>query len=155
MTDATDSDDGAGAFERTVDAVFTAEVAREVHEAIDFEAILADQPADQPVDFDQLADALGRPVGRLLAKRLVDSGGVSGFAKKVVVSEVGNRAATKAFQVTADAVDVGPSGESLDGVDAGSDASGVVDAAGEDHTGVLDEADEWSGSGEETTGSDD
>lgn len=145
MTDSTDSDDGgAGAFERTVDAAFTAEVAREVHEAIDFEAILADQPADEPIDFDQLADALGRPVGRLLAKRLVDSSGATGFAKRVVVSEVGNRAATKALQATADAVDVGSTGESLDGVDAGSDASGIHDTAGDDHRGVLDETDEWS-----------
>lgn len=144
MTDSTDDDGGAGAFERTVDAVFAAEVAREVHDAVDFEAILADQPVDEPIDFDQLADALGRPIGRLLAKRLVDSEGATGLAKRVVVSEVGNRAATKALRATADAVDVGPAGESLDGVDAGGDASGVHDAAGDDHRGVLDETEEWS-----------
>lgn len=154
MTDSTDDDGGAGAFERTVDAVFTADVAREVHDAIDFEAILADQPADEPIDFDHLADTLGRPVGRLLAKRLVDDDGATGLAKQVVVSQVGNTAATKALRVTAEAVDGGPAGESLDGVDAGGDASGVHDTAGGDHSGVLDETGEWSDD-ENTTGSGD
>lgn len=144
MTDSTDDDGGAGAFERTVDAVFTADVAREVHDAIDFEAILADQPADEPIDFDHLSDTLGRPVGRLLAKRLVADDGATGLAKRVVVSEVGNRATTKALRVTADAVDGGPAGESVEGVDAGGDASGVHDAAGGDHEGVLGETEEWS-----------
>lgn len=143
MTDSSDTDDGADGFERVVDAVFTADVAREVHAAIDFEAILADQPADEPIDVDHLADTLGRPVGRLLAKRLVDSGGVTGLAKRAVVSEVGDRVATKALYATADAVDVGPAGESVDGVDAGGDASGVRDAAGDDHEGVLGETGEW------------
>lgn len=143
MTDSTDDDGGAGAFERTVDVVFTAEAAREIHDAIDFEAILADQPADEPIEFDQLADALGRPVGRLLAKRLIDDDGATGLAKRVVVSQVGDRAATKALRVAADAVGGDSSGESLDGVDAGGDASGVHDAAGDDHEGVLGETDEW------------
>ena len=144
MTDTPGSDDGgADAFERTVDAVFTAEVAREIREAIDFEAILDDQPANEPIDFDHLADALGRPVGRLLAKRIVDDDGATGLAKRVVVSEVGNRAATEVLRATADVVDTGPSGESLDGVDAGGDSSGIHDAAGDDHRGVLDETGEW------------
>jgi hypothetical protein len=143
MTDSTDTDGGeAGAIERAIDAVFTARAAREIHDAVDFEAILADQPADEPIDVDRVADALGRPVGRLIAKRLVDSGGATGLAKHAVVSRVGDRVVTEAIQATADAVDLGPAGEPLGDVDAGGDASGVHDTAGDDHEGVLGETGE-------------
>jgi len=108
MTDPTDTgDDGTNSLERIVDGLLAAEAARELKEAVDLEAILADQPADEPVDVDRLADALGRPIGRLLAHRIVDASGVTGFAKRKVVTDAGDRVATKAIEVTAGAADLG------------------------------------------------
>lgn len=96
MTDSTDTGDGGtNSLERIVDGLLAAEAARELKEAVDLEAILADQPADEPVDVDRLADALGRPVGRLLAHRIVDAGGMTGFAKRRAVTDAGDRVATR------------------------------------------------------------
>ena len=58
MTDATD--ERIASIERGLDALFATEVASEILEAVDFEAILAEQPAEDPVDVERLAEALGR-----------------------------------------------------------------------------------------------
>ena len=104
MTDPT-RDERLERIERGLDAIFATEVAREILEAVDFEAILADEPADDPVDVDRLADAVGRPVGRFLAQRVIGGSGAGGVAKRAVGSEVGGRVAGAALRTAAEYVD--------------------------------------------------
>lgn len=100
------NDDGTlSALETAVNALFAADVAGDVHDAVDLEALLADRPADEPVDVDELAGALGQAVGHLLARRVVDGSGATGLAKRTVVSEVGDRVATRALRAATAAVD--------------------------------------------------
>lgn len=90
--------------ERGLDALFATEVAKEILEAVNFEAVLADQPADDPVDVDRLAEAVGRPLGRYLAHRIVGGSGAGGVAKRAVGSEVGGRIAAKTVRVAVEQV---------------------------------------------------
>lgn len=187
MSNATD-DPRLERIEQGLNALFATEVAAEVLEAVDFEAILSDQPVEDPVDVEHLADALGRPVGRILANRVVGGSGASGLVARTVASEVGSRVTAGTFRVAVENVDTEAVTEALVELDeetlpgptvrevvepaieesdlltleafsvpqdvsdaeAGADASGVHDAAGDDHAGVLDEAsaDGEGGSGE-------
>ncbi|WP_423999103.1 hypothetical protein ACOZ4I_10095 [Haloarcula salina] len=99
--------------ERTLDFVFAADVAKEVLSAVDFEAILADEPAENPVDVDALTKAVGRPVGRIIVSRMIDGTGVGGLAKRTLGSEVGSRVASKTFRVAVETVDVNAATERL------------------------------------------
>lgn len=129
MTDSTDAaDEGVNSLERIVDGLLVAEAASELKEAVDLEAILADQPADEPIDVDRLADALGRPIGRLLAHRIVDARGMTGFAKRKVVTGAGDRVATKAIEVAAGAADLGTDETTDSGTPGGSFGGGAPGA---------------------------
>lgn len=99
--------------EQTLDAVFAADVVKEILHAVDFEAILSDEPTTDPVDIDHLAEAVGRPVGRLLVSQLISGSGPAGLAKKTIGSEVASRAAVKTFRVTVENVDVDVVAETL------------------------------------------
>lgn len=103
MTDATD--DHIDRIERGLNALFATEVAKEILEAVDFEAILAAEQAEDPVDVERLAEALGRPVGRALARYVVGGSGASGMAKRAIGSEIGQRAAATAVRVAIDNID--------------------------------------------------
>lgn len=179
MTDST-GDDRLDRIEQGLDAVFATEVAAEILEAVDFEEIMADEPAQDPVDVERLAEALGRPVGHLLAHRVIGGSGATGLAKRAIGSRVGSHVVSETVRVAAETVDPdavvdglveldeetpGPAlnetvvpvvadsdlltlellgvSQHVDDVDAGGDARGVHDAAGADHTGVLDETDQF------------
>ncbi|MBV0926064.1 hypothetical protein KTS45_17810 [Halomicroarcula limicola] len=104
MSDST-GDEQLDRIEQGLDALFATEVAKEVLEAVDFEAILAEEPAEDPVDIDRLAQAIGRPVGRILAARVIGGSGAAGLAKQTLGSEVGSRVAAKTFRVAVENVD--------------------------------------------------
>ena len=112
MSDSAD-DPRLARIERGLDALFATEVAKEVLEAVDFEAILADEPAEDPVDVERLADAIGRPVGRVLARRVVDGSGASGLAKRSIGGTVGSRVAAATLRVVVENVDTGAVAETL------------------------------------------
>ncbi len=112
MTDSTTAE-RLDRIERGLDALFAAEVSEAILEAVDFEAILADQPADDPVDVERLAEALGRPVGRMLARTVISGSGTTGVAKRAIGSEVGGRVASKSLQVAVDTVDLDQAAERL------------------------------------------
>lgn len=84
--------------EELLAAVFAAEVARELMEAIDFEAILRDEATMEAVDVEKLGDAIGRPLGRLLVRRMVDSEGTLGVASKRLGSAAGGRIASEGLR---------------------------------------------------------
>lgn len=181
MSDAT-GDERLERIERGLDLLFATEVAKEILEAVDFEAILAAEPAEDPVDVDRLAAALGRPVGRVLAYRVLGRSGPAGFVGRTVGSRVGGRVFAETFRIAVERVDTGAvagwlvdldeetlpgpalrevlgprleddvfaldPGGSVDDADAGGDAVGVHDAAGEDHTGALDGSDAAAGEDE-------
>ena len=181
MSDAT-GDERLERIERGLDLLFATEVAKEILEAVDFEAILAAEPAESPVDVDRLAAALGRPVGRVLAYRVLGSSGPAGFVGRTVGSRVGGRVFAETFRIAVENVDARAVAERLvdldeetlpgpalrevlgphleeddvfalepDGSvddDAGGDAVGVHDAAGEDHTGALDGSEATAGEDE-------
>jgi hypothetical protein len=175
MSDST-GDERLEQIERGLDLLFATEVAKEILEAIDFEAILAAEPAEDPVDVDRLAAALSRPVGRVLAQRVLGESGATGLAGRTVGGRVGGRVAEETVRIAVENVDTGEvveriveldeetlpgsplqevlgpllengdvfasePGARVDDADAGGDAIGVHDAAGGDHTGVLDESD--------------
>jgi hypothetical protein len=109
MTDTTDStettqDDGTKPLRRGKDAVVVARAARELYDAIDTEDLRAASAGD-PADVDQLADALGKPIGRLLALHLVDDTGVTGYAKRTVTERVGRSVSTRTVRIVVENVD--------------------------------------------------
>jgi hypothetical protein len=115
-----DDSTGAGGLERIeqgLNAVFTAEATADILDAVDFEAILADEPAQAPVDAEQLAEALGRPVGRLLAHRVLGGSGATGLAKRAIGSEVGSRVTSGAVRVAVENVDTDAVTETLVEID--------------------------------------
>lgn len=93
--------------ERGLDLLFATEVAKEILEAVDFEAILAAEPAEDPVDVDRLAAALGRPVGRVLAQRVLGESGTTGLAGRTVGGRVGGRVAEETVRIAVENVDTG------------------------------------------------
>ncbi|WP_435333832.1 hypothetical protein [Haloarchaeobius sp. TZWWS8] len=112
MTDLT-GDQRLERIEQGLDALFATEVAKEILAAVDFEAILADEPATEPVDVDRLANAIGRPVGRLLAHYVVSGSGAGALAKRAIGSEVGGRVATETFRFAVRTVDFRSVAETL------------------------------------------
>lgn len=112
MSDTT-GDERLERIEQGLDVLFASEVARDVLAAVDFEAILADDPATDPVDIDRLAEAIGRPLGRVLAQYVVDGGGKIGVAKRALGSEVGSRIAAETVRTATENVDVDAAVETL------------------------------------------
>jgi hypothetical protein len=102
----TSGDERLERIKQGLDVLFASEVARDVLAAVDFEAILADEPATDPVDIDRLAEAIGRPLGRALAQYVVDGSGKVGVAKRALGSEVGSRIAAETVRTATENVDV-------------------------------------------------
>lgn len=103
MSDA--SDEKLARIEQGLNALFAAEVVEEILAAVDFEAILADAPAEDPVDVERLASTLGRPLGRALAAKFVDDAGAAGILTRIVVSEFAGRVASRALEVATENLD--------------------------------------------------
>jgi hypothetical protein len=109
----TTQDDGPNPLRRARDAVVVAQAVSELHDAIDFENLRADDTVGDPVDVDQLADAIGRPIGRLIALRLVDDSGATGFAKRSITEHVGRTVSAQTFRVVVENVDTEAVAETL------------------------------------------
>ncbi|WP_143085664.1 hypothetical protein [Halogranum rubrum] len=92
--------------EQGLNVVFTAQVTKEVLAAVDFEAILAGDPARDAVDVDRLAEAVGRPLGRALAQYVFDDGGKFDVVKRALGSEIGSRIAAETFRTATENVDI-------------------------------------------------
>ena len=103
MSDA--SDEKLARIEQGLNALFAAEVVEEILAAVDFEAILADAPAEDAVDVERLASTLGRPLGRALAAKFVDDAGAAGILTRVVVGEFTGRVASRALEVATESLD--------------------------------------------------
>ncbi len=108
MTDTTDStetaqSDGTNPIRRGKDAVIVAQAARELADAIDAEDLRTE--SGDVADLDQLADALGKPIGRLIALQLVDDTGVTGYAKRTVAERVGRSVSTRTLRIVVENVD--------------------------------------------------
>ena len=82
------SADETSTLQTVIDAVVAVRTASELHDAIDVDALLSDDPAGDPVDLDEFADAVGRPVGRAVANTLVDGSGKIGTAKRFISSRI-------------------------------------------------------------------
>lgn len=104
-TTETTQDDGTNPIRRGRDAVVVAQAVRELHDAVDFEDLRADDAVGDPVDVDRLADAIGRPVGRLIALQLVDDSGATGFAKRAITERVGRTVSAETFRIVVENVD--------------------------------------------------
>ncbi|WP_380677038.1 hypothetical protein [Salinigranum sp. GCM10025319] len=111
-TDAT-QDDGTNVIKRGKDAAIVAEAARDLTDAIEFEELRGDDTVGDPVDAEQLAEALGRPIGRLIALQLVDDTGATGFAKRTVTERIARDVSTKTFRVVVENVDTEAVAETL------------------------------------------
>lgn len=98
---------------KTVDAVVAARAASEMNEAIDLGAVAGDDPDGEPVDIDHLGNAIGRPVGRLIANRLVDGTGATGVAKRTVAGRVSRRVTAETVRVVLENVDTEAIAETL------------------------------------------
>lgn len=149
MSDA--SDEKLARIEQGLNALFAAEVVEEILAAVDFEAILADTPAEDPVDVERLTSALGRPLGRVLAAKFVDDAGAAGILTRVVVSEFTGRIASRALEVATESLDGEAGAVSTDSARA-ADVDGWTDI---DVTGPEDDTSLGDGtSGHDDTSSD-
>ena len=81
--------------------VMAAEVLGDALEAIDIEALRGGASLEQAVDADRLGAALGRPVGHLLARRMVGDAAGDGIAG-TVAREAAGRAGARAVRVAVD-----------------------------------------------------
>ena len=99
MADSSDVDRGSSPrLEQGLQLLFAAEVAEEAVEAVDLDALRAGTPLEEAVDADRLGAALGRPVGRALAKRAVGDAAADGYAG-LLAREVAGRAGARACRV--------------------------------------------------------
>lgn len=78
--------------ETGLNALFAAEVVEEIYEAVDFEALRTGEAAGEAIDHEQLARAVGDPIGRIVARRVaskVTSGGVTGVVGRELAGRIG------------------------------------------------------------------
>jgi hypothetical protein len=114
MTDTdTTSDDDTNYLRRGIDAVVVAQAAKELHGAVDLEDLRGSDTVGDPVDIDQLADAIGRPIGRLIAHQLVDDGGATGLTKRMIAERIGRNVSAETFRIVVENVDTRAVSETL------------------------------------------
>ncbi|MFC5972188.1 hypothetical protein ACFPYI_12680 [Halomarina salina] len=86
------SDDALDSLDTGLDALALVDVVRELFEAVDFEALQNGVAYEEAVDEAQLHEALGGPVGKVVARRLADrvvGGGVTGLVGREIAGRVG------------------------------------------------------------------
>ena len=86
-------DDALDSLDTGLDALALVDVARELFEAIDFEALQNGVAYEEAVDEAQLRETLGGPVGKVVARKLADrvvGGGVTGLVGREVAGRVGS-----------------------------------------------------------------
>lgn len=103
-----------------LNALFATQVAEEVFEAVNFEALRAGEPINQAVDLDHLTRTIGQPAGRLLARELARQA-PGGKVTEVLGREIGGLAAAFVFQRILEEADpdaaaalLGPPGPPID-----------------------------------------
>lgn len=119
-----------------LDALTLADVARDLLDAVDVEALQGGAAVEEAVDGDDLREAVGGPAGKLVARRLADrvvGGGVSGL----VAREAAGRAGASLVTFVVEQVDAGTVGDALE--ELAEDPE--LDPDGEDPT-VIDVEDE-------------
>lgn len=92
MTDEERGDGALDSIDDGLDALVLVDVARELVDAVDFEALQNGAAYEDAVDQPRLERALGGPVGRVVARRLADrvvGGGVTGLVGREVAGRVG------------------------------------------------------------------
>lgn len=112
MTDTT-SNDETNTLTRGVDALIAVETAQELNDAIDFDALVGEDGTTDPVELEKFADAIGRPIGRLVAKGIVDDGGMTGFAKRELGRKATQRVTAETVRVIVENVDTASIAETL------------------------------------------
>jgi len=134
-TDGGDGSDGGNGplddVESGLDALVVVDVARELLEAVDVEALQSGAPVEEAVDDERLRQAIGGPVGRLAARRIADratGGGLAGLVGREVAGRIGSAAVRRAVkrvdpEALAAALDAGTA-EPLDAA-AGDDPVGI------------------------------
>lgn len=101
--------DALGKVESGLNALFAVELAEEVLEAVDFEALESGAPPEEVLDREQLRATMGEPVGRVLA-RAVASRAVGGGLPGVLGRELAGRAGATLLRGVLEDVDAeGPS----------------------------------------------
>ncbi|WP_254535617.1 hypothetical protein [Halomarina litorea] len=137
------TDDAGGALdsvESGLDALTLVEVAADILEAIDVEALQGDAPITEAIDEERLRAALGGPAGRIVARELADrvtGGGVTGLVGRELAGRVG----ANLVEAVVDNVDSASVAETLEEMDAESFADAGTDTGGDDGT-VIDIDDE-------------
>lgn len=127
MTDST-ADDETGAIERGVDAMVALETAEELNAAIDFDALVSEDGTTDPVELETFADAIGRPIGRLVAKEIVDDSGMAGFAKRKLGRKATQKVTAETVRVIVENVDTASIAETLVELDEATPGPSIQDA---------------------------
>jgi hypothetical protein len=148
MTDDSPGDDvdGLDGVESGLNALTLVEVARDVLEAVDVEALENGASVVDAVDETAMRDALGGPAGRIVARELADrvtGGGVTGLVGR----EIAGRAGASLVEYLIETFDAESIGAALEGMDEQSFESGASEDAtvididadeGEDGSGAVD-----------------
>jgi hypothetical protein len=99
----TDPDEPLDRLETGLNALFAAEVVEEIYEAVDVEALRAEEATGDAIDHERLARAVGDPVGRIVARRVVSqvtSGGVTGVVGRELAGRIGTAVVRTALEHT-------------------------------------------------------
>ena len=108
-----EQNDALDSLDTGLDALVLVDVARELLEVVDVEALQNGVAVEEAVDGQQLRGTLGGPVGRVVARRLADrvvGSGVSGL----VAREVAGRAGASLVEYLIEQVDPETLGQSLE-----------------------------------------
>jgi hypothetical protein len=106
------ADEETGTLQRGLDALAAAQTAREMNEALDLDALAGEVTGDS-VDVDHLGDAIGRPLGRLVARELIDGSGATGVTKQTIGSAVTRRVTAETVRLVVENVDTEALAETL------------------------------------------
>lgn len=115
-----DDDGPLGLVDSGLNALFATQVAEEVFEAVDFEALRAGAPIDRAVDVEHLTRTVGQPAGRLLARELARQA-PGGKVTELLGREVGGVAAAFLLRRLLEGIDPEGAAAVLDGLDAPAD----------------------------------
>jgi len=136
MSDESTDDTALDRVDTGLDALTLVEVARDLFEAIDLDALREGVPPEEAVDSEELRRSLGGPAGRLAARRLADrvvGSGVTGL----VAREVAGRAGSSLVEYLVEQVDPETLGRSMEALLEESEA-GVDDPGGPVDDGERD-----------------
>ncbi len=91
--------------ERGLDLLFSTEIAKEILDSVDVEALDRGASFDDAVEYERLGELLGRALGRGLTRRLLDRVANDRFVTRVVGSSVAGRLGGMAVRELLDRTD--------------------------------------------------